>query len=382
MSLVVYAAAVLLVVAAMMIRRSRTTPRTPLTLPTRATAFLGAVCFICAAPATLAAVNSATGIPNFGAPLTYSVISAFSCSLIILLIYWRGGPRDRIRSMVRLSIAVYSALIIAIIVLFFLADADTERLRDLDTYYANTPYMREMIVLYLLGHLASTIVLSVVCLKWIRGEVTGLLRVGLRLILAGLLLDVLGFELTKVTAVVARWYGYDLDFLSTTVAPPAVSLGALIYSAGFVLPRLVSAASEKQSLADYRALMPLWAALKDITSTPRTEPRRRLWRQLPSIRLYLLEAQIHDALLDLTAHFDRGVGEAARGAALESGKSQDEARVAAEKAMVVDAILRASGRTTGAADPPDEFRLTVDLAELALAVSPLRDLTPNQVRAH
>ncbi|MGW3097975.1 DUF6545 domain-containing protein [Streptomyces sp. NPDC001102] len=382
MSLVVYAAAVLLVVAAMMIRRSRTTPRTPLTLPTRATAFLGAVCFICAAPATLAAVNSATGIPNFGAPLTYSVISAFSCSLIILLIYWRGGPHDRIRRMVRLSIAVYSALIIAIIVLFFLADADTERLRDLDTYYANTPYMREMIVLYLLGHLASTIVLSVVCLKWIRGEVTGLLRVGLRLILAGLLLDVLGFELTKVTAVVARWYGYDLDFLSTTVAPPAVSLGALIYSAGFVLPRLVSAASEKQSLADYRALMPLWVALKDITSTPRTEPRRRLWRQLPSIRLYLLEAQIHDALLDLTAHFDRGVGEAARGAALESGKSQDEARVAAEKAMVVDAILRASGRTTGAADPPDEFRLTVDLAELARAVSPLRDLTSHQVRAH
>ncbi|WP_458248745.1 DUF6545 domain-containing protein [Streptomyces sp. MAI_2237] len=382
MSLVVYAAAVLLVVAAMMIRRSRTTPRTPLTVPTRATAFLGAVCFICAAPATLAAVNSATGIPNFGAPLTYSVISAFSCSLIILLIYWRGGPPDRVRRMVRLSIAVYSSLIVAIIVLFFLADADTERLRDLDTYYANTPYMREMIALYLLGHLASTIVLSVVCLKWIRGEVTGLLRVGLRLILAGLLLDVLGFELTKATAVIARWYGYDLDFLSTTVAPPAVSLGALIYSAGFVLPRLVSAASEKQSLANYRALMPLWAALKDITSTPRAEPRRRLWRQLPSIRLYLLEAQIHDALLDLTAHFDQGVGEAARGAALEAGKSQDEARVAAEKAMIVDAILRASGRTTGAADPPDEFRLTVDLVELALAVSPLRDLTPNQVRAH
>ncbi|MFD8306959.1 DUF6545 domain-containing protein [Streptomyces sp. NPDC059690] len=382
MSLVVYAAAVLLVVAAMMIRRTRTTPRTPLTVPTRATAFLGAVCFICAAPATLAAVNSATGIPNFGAPLTYSVISAFSCSLIILLIYWRGGPSDRIRRMVRVSIAVYGALIVAIIVLFFLADADTERLRDLDTYYANTPYMREMIVLYLLGHLASTIVLSVVCLKWIRGEVTGLLRVGLRLILAGLLLDVLGFELTKVTAVVARWYGYDLDFLSTTVAPPAASLGALIYSAGFVLPRLVSAASEKQSLANYRALLPLWAVLKDVTTTPRTEQRRGLWRQLPSSRLYLLEAQIHDALLDLTAHFDQRIGEAAHGVALEAGKSREEARIAAEKAMIIDAILRASGRSTGAADPPDEFRLTVDLVELALAVSPVQDLTPDQVRAH
>jgi hypothetical protein len=242
--------------------------------------------------------------------------------------------------------------------------------------------MREMIVLYLLGHLASTIVLSVVCLKWIRGEVTGLLRVGLRLILAGLLLDVLGFELTKVTAVVARWYGYDVDFLSTTVAPPAASLGALIYSAGFVLPRLVSAASEKQSLANYRALLPLWAVLKDVTTTPRTEQRRALWRQLPSSRLYLLEAQIHDALLDLTAHFDQRIGEAAHSVALEAGRSREEARIAAEKAMIIDAILRASGRTTGAADPPDEFRLTVDLVELALAVSPVQDLTPDQVRAH
>ncbi len=123
--------------------------------------------------------------------------------------------------------------------------------------------MREMIALYLMGHLASTIVLSAVCLKWARDEVTGLLRLGLRLILAGLLLDALGFTLAKVTAVVARWLGYDLDFLSTTVAPPAAALGALIYSAGFVLPRLGSAAAvERQSLATYRALRLLWSAVR------------------------------------------------------------------------------------------------------------------------
>ena len=383
MSLVVYTAALLLVMAAMVIRRSRTAPRTPLTVPTRATAFLGAVCFVCAAPATLAAVNRLTGIPNIGAPLTYSSISAFSCSLIILLIHWRGGPDDQVRRMVRISIAVYGTLIVAIIVLFFLADADTERLRDLDTYYANTPFMREMIVLYLVGHLASTIVLSVVCLKWARDEVTGLLRVGLRLILAGLLLDVLGFELTKVTAVVARWCGYDLDVLSTTVAPPAASLGALIYSAGFVLPRLASAAAEKQSLADYRALLPLWAAVRDITTTPQAEPRWwHFWWQLPSSRLYLLEAKIRDALLQLTAHFDQRVGEAAYAAAVELGESQEKARTASEKAMIINGILRASGQVDSAADPPDELRITVQLVELAHAVRLLRDVTPDQIRTH
>jgi hypothetical protein len=287
--------------------------------------------------------------------------------------------------MVRISAAVYGTLIIAIIALFALADADTERLTDLDTYYANTPYMREMIVLYLTGHLASTIVLSVVCLKWARDEVTGLLRVGLRLILAGLLLDVLGFELTKVTAVVARWYGYDLDVLSTTVAPPAASLGALIYSAGFVLPRLASAAAEKQSLANYRALKPLWSAVKDMTTTPEAEPKWwQLWWQLPSSRLYLLEANIRDALLQLTAHFDQRVGQAAYTAAVNRGESREKARIDSEKAMIIDGILRASGQAGGSADPPAEFRITLDLIELANAVrraGKVREAAPDRVRA-
>ncbi|MDQ0988894.1 MAB_1171c family putative transporter [Streptomyces sp. V3I7] len=408
MSLVVYIAAFLLAIAAMVLRRPRTTPRTPLTVPTRVSVVLGAACFFCSAPMTLAAVNEATRTPNIGAPLTYSVISAYSCSLIILLIHWRGGPRERIRRMVRISVAVYGLLIIAIIVLFALADADTERLNDLDTYYANTPYMREMIVLYLVGHLTSTTVLSVVCLKWAQDEVTGLLRLGLRLILAGLLLDVLGFELTKVVAIVARWLGYDLDVLSTTVAPPAASLGGLIYSAGFVLPRVASAiAAEKQSLVNYRALKPLWAAVKGAATAPDAEPTwwQATW-QLPSGRLYLLEAKIRDALLQLSAHFDHHVGQATYAAAVDRGESSDRARVASEKAMIIDGILRASGKGVAASDteaasgsgiasgteaasgtevasgsgvapdkgdvpasPPGVFRITIDLVDLSHAVN-------------
>ncbi|MES9523032.1 MAB_1171c family putative transporter [Streptomyces capoamus] len=386
MSLVVYMASFLLALAAILLRRPRRTPRSPLSIATRATAFIAAVCFFWSAPVTLAAVNHATGIPNVGAPLTYGSISALSCSLIILLIHWKGGPQEQIRRMTRLVVAVYGTLILAIVVLFSLADAHTERLTDLDTYYANTPFMREMITLYLMGHLASTIVLSAVCLKWARDEVTGLLRLGLRLILVGLLLDALGFTVAKVTAVVARWMGYDLDFLSTTVAPPAAALGALVYSAGFVLPRLASAAAaERQSLATYRALRPLWSAVKDVaTAPPVAEPTWwQLWWQLPSSRVYLLEANIRDALLQLTAYIDQRVGRTAFEAAVERGEQRAVARVAAEKAMIIDGIRRASGKGDGPADPPEKFRVTIDLVELAHAVDRLRGAAsaPDQVKA-
>ncbi|WEO94236.1 MAB_1171c family putative transporter [Streptomyces sp. FXJ1.172] len=382
MSLVVYMASFLLALAAILLRRPRRTPRSPLSTATRATAFIAAVCFFWSAPVTLAAVNHATGIPNVGAPLTYCSISAFSCSLIILLIHWKGGPKEQIRRMTRMTVAVYGMLVIAIVVLFSLADAHTERLTDLDTYYANTPYMKEMIALYLMGHLASTIILSSVCLKWARDEVTGLLRLGLRLILAGLLLDALGFTLAKVTAVVARWLGYDLDVLSTTVAPPAAALGALIYSTGFVLPRLASAAAaERQSLATYRALRPLWSAVQDVATAPVAAPTWwQLWWQLPSTRLYLLEANIRDALLQLTAHFDQQVGHATYSAAVERGEQTERARVASEKAMIIDGIRRASGRADRPADPPEKFRVTIDLVELANAVRRLLEAAPEQLR--
>lgn len=239
MSLVVYLAAAVfgLSCAVLFRRRPLAALRNPLKLSTCASIVLGALVFVCAAPVTLAAVNDVTGIPNFGAPLTYGMLSAYSCSLLILLINWRGGSPERIRHLSLRAVAAYGTLIVVIVALFTLSDAKVERLTDLDTYYANTPYMREMIVLYLLGHSAAMLAMCAVCVKWGR-EVTGLLRAGLWLILAGALLDVVGFQLAKYTAVVARWTGHDLDVLSTGVAPPMAALAALLFSAGFVLPRL------------------------------------------------------------------------------------------------------------------------------------------------
>ncbi|MCX4739384.1 MAB_1171c family putative transporter [Streptomyces antibioticus] len=354
MSVVVYlAAAVLALSSAVLFRRPRTAVRNPLTVSTCVAILLGAIVFVCSAPVTLSAVNSLTGVPNFGAPLTYGMLTAYSCSLLILLINWRGGPPELVRRLVLRSIAVYAPLVVAVVLLFVFADAPTERLTDLDTYYANTPCMREMILLYLLGHTAVIVAMSVVCVKWGR-EVTGLLRTGLRLILAGALLDLLGFQATKYTAVVARWTGHDLDFLSTSVAPPMASLAALICSAGFVLPRLLPAAGAHwRGLRDHRRLGPLWSRVGFVSTAPK--PPASWWR-LPEERLHWREVAIHDALLALAPYFDDTVRERARAGALREGRGEHEARVVAEAAMLAEAARRAA-----AAEAPQETLSTYRL---------------------
>ncbi|MEW2043843.1 hypothetical protein AB0885_44095, partial [Streptomyces sp. NPDC005534] len=119
MSLVVYLAAALLALTCVLLfRRPRSALRNPLTASTCAVVAIGAACFTCSAPITLATVNRLTGIPNFGAPLTYSMISAYSCSWVVLLVQWRGGPPSRLRRMTLAGTVVYGLLIVAIIVLF------------------------------------------------------------------------------------------------------------------------------------------------------------------------------------------------------------------------------------------------------------------------
>lgn len=386
MSLVVYAASGVLVISAILLfSRPRAALRNPLTVSTCAAVVLSAICFFLSAPATLRTVNEATGIANFGAPLTYSMISAYSCSLIILLIQWRGGSPDYRRRMVLRAVATYGSVIIAIIALFSLAQADHERLRDLDTYYANTPFMREMIVLYLLGHGACIVVMCVLCLRWAR-EVTGLLRTGLWLILAGCVLDAAGFEATKAVAVIARWAGHNLDFLSTTVAPPVVSVGALVTAAGFVLPRLLpSVVTHWRSLSELRTLTPLWHEVQSVNTAPKPTPS---WWHLPQARLHLLEASIHDALLALAPHFSERVRQESLKTALGDGISPRQAEVIAEAAMLADAARHAAVSEDQPVQTPSTYRLhateapgasgLVELAQ-ALGRSPLATAANKEV---
>lgn len=185
---------------------------------------LACAIFVFAAPPTIAWTNRVTGVQNISAPLVYSLITAFSGACLLLLIAWRNGVSDRsdtTRRAMRWVVTAYSGVIVALWVLFALADVHVERLRDLDTYYANTPFMREEIVLYLLAHTVACLITSTLIWNWIRtGDLDVWLRGGLKLLGAGYATNLL-FAAAKLSAVVARWTGHDLDWLSTQLAPPS-----------------------------------------------------------------------------------------------------------------------------------------------------------------
>ena len=96
---------------------------------------LACAVFVFVAPSTIARVNRLTGVANFSGPWVYSLLTAFCAFCLLLIISWRNGlsdRSDRTRRAMRGVVAVYSSVIVAMWVLFALADVPVERLRDLD----------------------------------------------------------------------------------------------------------------------------------------------------------------------------------------------------------------------------------------------------------
>ncbi|MFD8143940.1 MAB_1171c family putative transporter [Streptomyces sp. NPDC059708] len=265
---------------------------------------LGAVVFFFAAPPTVSEVNALTGVANFSAPLVYAVVTAGSAGVINLMLTWQGGPEDRLRTATLRCAWVYGGVIVALLALFALGDAPDERLQDFDTYYSTTPYLREMIVLYLVAHAVATAVLSVLCWRWAR-EVTGLLRAGLVLIVAGGVLG-MGYTAGKLLAVGARWTGHDWDGISTTVAPSMAALSSLLQCVGFALPAIGQNLCKQWRLRSrYQRLGPLWEIMRVVI--PYELVRIPPWSSL-SRRHLRRTCDIRDGLRLLAPYLEGGTG--------------------------------------------------------------------------
>ncbi|MCX4825540.1 hypothetical protein OG883_37955 [Streptomyces sp. NBC_01142] len=338
--------------------------------------FAAANCFFFAAPPTISTVNELTGIANFSGPLVYCVMCAFSCACLVLIVNWRGGAQETVRRSSRKWIAGYAAAIIALPVFFTLGDAPVERLRDLDTYYATTPFIREMIVTYLVAHMVSAVVTTTLCVRWARA-VGDWLRVGLVVLVIGFVLNLL-FGLAKLTAVIARWTGRDWDALSTTLAPPIVAVGGLIVTAGFLLPLLGPQISDVwHAWITYLRLGPLWRQLRSNPGGQGPLPQISWWAG-PDMRLTVRETGIHDELLKLQPHLDNCVRQSAYDAAIDDHASTDDAEVVGAAAMVVAAV-EARSRTPEPGTEP-ERRTEVEDRTLAGAVALTAALGPGRER--
>ncbi|WP_329377287.1 hypothetical protein OG625_06740 [Streptomyces sp. NBC_01351] len=310
--------------------------RDPLLRSVVALLTLAAAVFAFAAPPTIGAVNRWTGVPNISAPLVYCLLTAFSASCLVLVVNWRGGPPEQTRRVSQRWILGYGLVIVVLIVLFALGEAPEERLRDLDTHYANTPYIREMIALYLVAHNVAALVMVAMCWRWSL-QVRGWLRAGLMIIVAGYMFN-LSYDATKMTAVVARWTGHDLDFLSTLVAPPLASMGALVSAIGFVLPLVCQKLSDTWDIwRRYRRLGWLWQEVQ-ISAPSGTPTVHMAWWSAAELRVIQRESDIHDGFLHLGPYFDRHLRDDAYERALVEGAGEETARAVADAAMVAAAV--------------------------------------------
>ncbi|MGW7463516.1 MAB_1171c family putative transporter [Streptomyces xantholiticus] len=339
--------------------------RDPMLRSVCALLILGASTFFFAAPPTIAEVNRITGVSNFSAPLVYCILSAFSASCLVLLVNWRGGPPEETRRISLRWMAAYSVVVVALVVLFLLGDAPVERLRDLDTYYARTPGIREMIALYLAAHSVAAVGMTVLCWRWSL-KVSGWLRGGLVIIVVGSLFN-LAYGVSKSSAVAARWAGHDWDYLSTLAAPPLASVGALLSAVGFVLPLAGQRMSDSwYAWAAYRRLGTLWRELR--STAPQGTPSVRISLFSPAeLRVTQRESDIHDGMLQLDPYFDRALREDSYAQALAGGADPRQAHAVADAAMVA-AALRAR-----AADPEGQIVKSAEAYTTVAAVGP-RDL--------
>jgi hypothetical protein len=294
---------------------------------------LGIAIFTCVAPPSIVRINAASSIPNFAAVLAYSLLTATSAAIIHLMITWRGGPEAHRRRAARWCTAVYGSVIAALFTLFFLGDAPHERLRDLDTYYAQTPYIREMITVYLLAHTLAAATMTILCHRWYR-EVTGLLRAGLTLFAVGALCNLL-YDACKLTAVVARWTGHNLDSLSTNIAPPVAGFGTLCLSAGYVLPsageRIAQAAT---AWIQHRRLAPLARLTNGLLPGASIHLP---WWSAPGVRHLQRRSDIRDGLRAIRPYIDQTEKTAALRALLAQGVGLKEAETRAQAISLVAA---------------------------------------------
>ncbi|WP_328492248.1 hypothetical protein OHS59_05420 [Streptomyces sp. NBC_00414] len=317
---------ILLATAVLNLPAMRGAWRDPLMAASISVLLIGALVCILSAPPTIGVVNDLMGIANFSAPLVYSGMSGLSACYLVLMIAWRGGEPERVARASRAVVCVYGLVIVGIVALFALADVPVERTRDLDTYYARTPYMREMILLYLVSHTAATAALAGMCLAWLR-KVRDLTRKGLTLIVVGVLFD-LSYQIAKYLAIGARWGGRDWDFLSTSLSPPLVAVAGVTVAAGFALPRVgPSTVDNFRAWRRYRLLRPLWLELREL----RAPVADTHWWDLPVVRLVQQEITILDGVLVCSPYLD---DEVRRAVAL------DHAEIVAEAAMLAAARVR------------------------------------------
>ncbi|WP_328930058.1 hypothetical protein OG429_39500 [Streptomyces sp. NBC_00190] len=331
---------------------------------------VGGGVLVLSAEGAVVALRRLTGVTNVAVPLIYILLTACSGSSIVLVLNWRGPDVAQTRRLSRITIAVYGTICAVIAVLFVLGDTPVERRTDFDTYYATTPFIREMIVLYVVAHALASLTASRLCWRWSH-DVHGTLRVGLRVLSTGYLLHYGVYDPAVAGAVVARWMGHDWGVL-IEIARGVTAPSAVLVSMGFLLPLV---GHHGEDAIRYWRLAPLARAVAPVRSTANPIPvALSRWRPAPRLRLTQRHTYIGDRLVTCVPHFDVTVQHDARSAALARGATGIEAAAIADAAVIIAAVERRAmaSRSAQSEVPPsssgERAVVTSDLARISRAL--------------
>ncbi|MGW5445354.1 MAB_1171c family putative transporter [Streptomyces asiaticus] len=353
----------------------RLSARNPLYLSVCGVLLLSGATYLCSNPSFVSAMDELIGVTNLTLLLDRAMLTAISAIILTLIMYWRGGPKNAVAARIaRWLLTTYATIVGAEVILFVLGNTSVETPLEFDTYYANTPYIRWMIALYLLAHGIAAIIATALCWRWSAGITEPLwLRRGLRVLTCGFLLNIC-FDITKITAVGARWNGTNWDFMNTTGAPVCATLCTTATTIGFILPLVgdrISAA--RADLTTYRELLPLWKALREATPDIAAPVPIHWWNL--DLRLTRRITEIHDGRLALRAYHDPAVAADASRQAQAADLATDEANAVVEAAVLASAIrrkatsLQAPPVTTGPTTTATEFPLPrVALVQISRAL--------------
>jgi hypothetical protein len=315
-----------------------------------------AMVYVIVTPANIHRLNEFTGIPNIASPSAYSFLTASCATGLTMITRWREEASERRRRRMRRIRLVFAGITVGLWVTFAFAHVPEERIYDLDTYYANTPWMREHILLYLSAHTVSSLIASSMLWKWSPEVTNRWLKSGVVLLQLGFACG-LAYDAAKLCAIGARWSGTDWDVLGTHVAPPFALLQGVLTAIGFIIPQagpyLLRRARDRR---DFRTLHPLWRALRTATPSAATA---RLGRFAPlDLLLLQREQQIHDALRLLAPHIDRDLHRRAHRLA-RSEHDEDRAIGLAGAVAVAVAVER---HRAGRRCPSDPVQVNADIS--------------------
>ncbi|MGW2561588.1 MAB_1171c family putative transporter [Streptomyces sp. NPDC001514] len=352
--------------------------------------FLPCAGFVFSAPPTVTAVNRLTGVSNLSALLVHCIMTAFSCASLVLLDYWRGESSEyvRTRRRVRTWKIACCVVIVTLAGLFALGDVPVERPRDFDTYYATTPFIREMLVLYLVAYVAGAAATTVACWNWLldigrrtvhekKTAVDRCLRVGLLVLMTGALANII-FGLFKLAAVAARWTGRNWDALNQSLSP-FISVSGIMVGVGLLVAAYGPGLIDRvwHPLRGTTALRPLWRLVRRPGPTPgnRMFPPPPWYAGPEQVLLYRMTT-IHDWMLELCVYCTDEVRERAYRQAKEGGAPEREA-VAAGLAAMFKAAADARAHTS----PPAAERSVLAVAAVRSAEAEDRNLLVSISRA-